>query len=306
MIERTKPLWHGFNESSKKFPDRPAIHVTREVTYLELADRAKRLASTIQKRQPGNAVPLTAVFGYRSETAYAGVLAALMAGHGYVPLNRTFPIARSRLMLARSRCASMLVDAGSEAQLDGVLEGINTSLLLIFPDRSEVADLAAKFPAHDVVGANDLDAAKQWQSVDVPLDSIAYLLFTSGSTGEPKGVMVSHGNVRHYVKYVSKRYNFSSDDRVSQTFDLTFDLSAHDMFVAWENGACVCCPTQKQAIKPGAFINDARLSVWFSVPSTAIFMRRLGMLKPDLYPRLCGEALPAEIARRWTLAASTR
>ena len=94
-------------------------------------------------------------------------------------------------------------------------------------------------------------------------------------------------------------------------FDLTFDLSAPDMFVAWRSGACVCCPTQKQAIKPGAFINDARLSVWFSVPSTAIFMRRLGVLKPDLYPKLrlslfCGEALPAEIARRWTLAASTR
>src|SRR5438067_179468 len=117
------------------------------------------------------------------------------------------PIARIRLMLVRSRCASMLVDAGSEAQLEGVLEGINASLLLIFPDRSEVADLAAKFPAHQVVGANDLTAAKQWQSVDVPLDSIAYLLFTSGSTGEPKGVMVSHGNVRHYVKYVSKRSN---------------------------------------------------------------------------------------------------
>jgi len=308
MIERTKPLWHGFNESSKKFPDRPAIHVTREVTYLELADRAKRLASTIQKRQPGNAVPLTAVFAYRSETAYAGVLAALMAGHGYVPLSRTFPIARIRLMLVRSRCASMLVDAGSEAQLEGVLEGINASLLLIFPDRSEVADLAAKFPAHQVVGANDLAAAKQWQSVDVPLDSIAYLLFTSGSTGEPKGVMVSHGNVLHYVEYVSKRYNFSSDDRVSQTFDLTFDLSAHDMFVAWENGACVCCPTPKDLIKPAAFINEACLTVWFSVPSLAVFMRRLGVLKPAMYPGLrlslfCGEALPVEIVRDWAQAA---
>src|SRR2546423_379072 len=124
MIERTKPLWHGFNESSKKFPDRPAIDVTREVTYLELADRAKRLASTIQKRQPGNAVPLTAVFAYRSETAYAGVLAALMAGHGYVPLDRTFSIARKRLMLGRARCASMLVGAGGEGELGGGFGGI--------------------------------------------------------------------------------------------------------------------------------------------------------------------------------------
>jgi non-ribosomal peptide synthetase component F len=120
--------------------------------------------------------------------------------------------------------------------------------------------------------------------------------------------MVSHANVLHYVDYVTRRYGFSSDDRMSQTFDLTFDLAAHDMFVAWHNGACVCCPTQKQSIKPGAFINNACLTVWFSVPSTAVFMRRLGVLKPQMYPGLrlslfCGEALPVELVRQWALAA---
>jgi acyl-coenzyme A synthetase/AMP-(fatty) acid ligase len=80
------------------------------------------------------------------------------------------------------------------------------------------------------------------------------------------------------------------------------------MFVAWRSGACVCCPTQKQMIKPGAFINGARLTAWFSVPSTAIFMRRLGELKSGLYPHLrlslfCGEALPIDIVRDWSLAA---
>ena len=133
-------------------------------------------------------------------------------------------------------------------------------------------------------------------------------MFTSGSTGQPKGVMVSHTNVLHYVNYVTKRYGFTSNDRLSQTFDLTFDLSVHDMFVAWETGACLCCPTQKQAIKPGAFINDMRLTVWFSVPSTAAFMRRFGILRPGMYPRLrlslfCGEALPIEVVRCWALAA---
>jgi len=181
-------------------------------------------------------------------------------------------------------------------------------LLLVCPDRSDVTELAAKFPAHRIMGANDFSPAEQWRPTNVPSNSIAYLLFTSGSTGQPKGVMVSHANVLHYVDCVTKRYGFTSNDRVSQTFDLTFDLSAHDMFVAWHNGACVCCPTQKQSIKPGAFINDARLTVWFSVPSTALFMRRLGVLKPGMYPLLrlslfCGEALPLEIVRQWALAA---
>jgi amino acid adenylation domain-containing protein len=302
-------LWAGFLRSCETFPTRGAIDVgAREVTYQELAYRAKRLAATLQNTAVPGAVPLTAVFVYRSEIAYAAVLGALMAGHGYVPLNRTFPIDRTRLMLERSMCHSLIVDAGSEPQLERLLPTIATPLLIICPDRPDVSELAAKFPVHRFIGAHELADAERWCPVEVAVDSIAYLLFTSGSTGQPKGVMVSHANVLHYVDYVTRRYGFTSDDRVSQTFDLTFDLSAHDMFVAWESGACLCCPTQKQSIKPGAFINEARLTVWFSVPSTAVFMRRLGVLKPGMYPRLrlslfCGEALSVDVVRQWAPAA---
>ena len=302
-------LWTGFLRSSEQFPAHAAIDIAgHEVTYQQLAERAKRLAATVQASAMPGAVPLTAVFAYRSDTAYAAVLGVLMAGHGYVPLNRTFPINRTRLMLERSMCRSVIVDAGSEPQLENLLQGMAAPLVIICPDRTDVTELGARFPAHRIVGANELAGAKQWRPFDVSVDSISYLLFTSGSTGQPKGVMVSHANVLHYLDYVTNRYGFTSNDRLSQTFDLTFDLSAHDMFVAWETGACLCCPTQKQSIKPGAFINDARLTVWFSVPSTAAFMRRLGVLKPAMYPGLrlslfCGEALPVEIVRHWALAA---
>jgi amino acid adenylation domain-containing protein len=302
-------LWSGFLRSSEQFPTHGAIEVAgREVTYQQLAYLAKRLAATLQASAVPGAAPLTAVFAYRSETAYAAVLGVLMAGHGYVPLNRTFPIDRTRLMLERSLCRSMIVDAGSEPQLQELLRCIARPLVIICPDRADVTELAAKFPTHRIIGANELADAKHWCPVDLPGDSIAYLLFTSGSTGRPKGVMVSHANVLHYLDCVTKRYGFTSNDRLSQMFDFTFDLSVHDMFVAWGNGACLCCPTQKQLIKPGAFINDARLTVWFSVPSTAVFMRRFGVLKPGMYPGLrlslfCGEALPVEVLRSWALAA---
>ena len=302
-------LWSGFIRSSVQFSSRPALDMGGlEITYEQLAARAKCIAATLQAYTIGDAAPLTAVFGYRSDTAYAAVLGALMAGHGYVPLNRTFPVDRTRLMLLKSTCRSVIVDAGSEPQLESLLRGVLIPLVIICPDRADVAEIAAKFPVHRFIGADELAGANEWSAVNVAPDSIAYLLFTSGSTGEPKGVAVSHANALHYIEYVTAQYGFTSADRVSQTFDLTFDLSVHDMFVVWGSGGCLCCATQKQTIKPDAYIKDARLSVWFSVPGTAMFMRRFGALKPDMYPGLrlslfCGEALPVEVAREWALAA---
>jgi non-ribosomal peptide synthetase component F len=107
---------------------------------------------------------------------------------------------------------------------------------------------------------------------------------------------------------MADRYKITEQDRLSQMFDMTFDLSVFDMFVSWERGACVCCPPQKTLIKPGKFIQDRELTVWFSVPSTVAFMKQLGMLKPDRYPSLrlslfCGEPLPVSSAVAWMGAA---
>ena len=68
---------------------------------------------------------------------------------------------------------------------------------------------------------------------------------------------------------------------------MTFDLSVFDMFVAWERGACLCCPPEQELMAPGRFIRESGITVWFSVPSTAVFMRKLGMLKPGS-TRRCG------------------
>jgi len=256
------------------------------LTYAALRDRAAAIAATLMTGDASADPPLTAVFAYRSVTAFAGVLAALFRGHGYVPLNRTFPPERTRVMLERSRCRAMIVDKKSEAQLEQVLPGATKPMLIVLPDRRDVTDLAARWPQHRFKAGSELNPASEWQLRNVSPDAVAYLLFTSGSTGVPKGVMVAQRNVPPYINFITERFAINPEDRFSQTFDMTFDLSVADMFVAWERGACVCCPSEKTLISPGRFVNKARLTIWFSVPSTAVFMKRLGTLKPGMYPGL--------------------
>src|SRR5262245_8772300 len=134
-MNRDRPLWVGFMKSADRFPDRPAVFAqSRSLSYQELQRLATRIAATIQAHPEYSQVPLTAVFGYRSPTAFAGVLGALLAGNGYVPLNRTFPLDRTEAMFDRSECRSIVVDTGSLSQLGELLDCAKQPLLVIMPD----------------------------------------------------------------------------------------------------------------------------------------------------------------------------
>ena len=289
-------------------PDRAAVKVAgRYVSYRDLWRLAASIAATIQQRTPAGGSPMGAVFADRSLTSFAGVLATLLAGRGYVPLNPHFPAARTSQMLRRADCRALVVDSSAEAHLQSVLDGADRTLVIV-PDRSDLADLVQRFPQHVFVGLSGLENSESWRPASPPTDAIAYLLFTSGSTGTPKGVMVTHANAVHFIRTAVERYGISAKDRLSQTFDTTFDLSVFDMFVAWHEGGCVYCPSRDAMWNPASFIKANELTVWFSVPTVVLMMKRLGALRPGQFPSLrwslfCGERLPLDAAEAWAVAA---
>ncbi len=302
-------LIEGFLKSCERFPQRAAIEVGGDsMTYAALRAKAGALCATLRTVDDRAEQPLTAIYAQRSVTAFAGILASLMRGHGYVPLNPMFPSERTGTMLERSGASALVVDAAGAANLDAILEGIARPLAVLLPEEADVDPWRKRFVKHTFLGATDLVDDRSVAPVDSEPDGVAYLMFTSGSTGVPKGVMVSHANVRHFLKTVVARYGLTETDRLSHMFDLVFDLSVFDLFAAWECGACVCSPRADQLLTPAEYINEAKLTLWFSVPSLALFMRRLRVLEEDAFPHLrwslfCGEALTQEAAAAWAIAA---
>jgi amino acid adenylation domain-containing protein len=289
-------------------PTRRALEVDGSaLTYDELGTRARAIAAALLEHKGDARVPLTAVFSDRSVSGFAGVLGVLARGHGYVPLNPAFPPARNRAMLECAGSEAVIVDSRAMSALGGLLEGLDRELVLVLPDHEDVEKYPGSWASHRVIRVDEF-GGESFEPLPVERNDPAYLLFTSGSTGTPKGVAVTHANVRAFLDSVADRYDFTADDRFSQTFSLTFDLSVFDMFAAWECGACVCCPSEKNLLNPADFIRRSEITVWFSVPSIALIMRRLRALKAQSFPTLrwslfCGEALPAEVARDWSEAA---
>ena len=311
-MEAARSLRSGFLASCRRFPERAAVLVDgQELSYRVLHDRAASLAATLSRSeaeygQPGD-VPLTAVFARRSESVFAGILGALFHGHGYLPLNPTFPIDRTQEMLARAGCRCVVVDENAEAQLSELIAALSGQRVWILPAKQDVRALRERFPAQIFVSGSELAPAEEWSAQAVDPEGLAYLLFTSGSTGVPKGVMVAHRNVTAFVDAMVERYAIDEHDRFSQMFETTFDLSVFDLFVAWERGACVCCPSPRDVLMPGKYVLSSEITIWFSVPSTAVLMSKLRMLKRDLYPSVrfglfCGEGLPLEIAQAFAQA----
>ena len=301
-------LISGFFRSLRRGPDRPALELgEQQWSYAQLWSHAGRVAQTLSERiEPSERV--VALLAHRSLTAYAGVLGILASGRGYVPLNPKFPLERNLTMLLASGCKSVVAGSECTDTASALLSRLDEGLTWLFPDRDCRVTTSECVGRHHSIASCDMKTVADPQEPNIEDNATAYLLFTSGSTGVPKGVAVSQENVTAYMQYVGERYGINEEDRCSQNFDLTFDLSVHDLFACWGGGATLC-PLSGETLVPATLINEKNLTVWFSVPSVAMFSSKVGLLDEGSFPTLrlslfCGEALSASLAAAWQRAAN--
>lgn len=263
------------------------------ISYRTIDEWSRRFAARLQ----GQIIGILA--GSSLET-YAGILAVARSGRTYVPLNAEFPDDRLLQTISERRPKTVIVDRQHVNRACMLLRHIREPVRIVILEVELDAKAASASKQHDIVSVEDTPSAESFEAdVRVDDETPLYVLSTSGSTGTPKSIAIPRSNVVDYLESVHGLFDIHPDDRFSHFFKLSFDLSIHDLFVAWTTGACLYVPGPKDLLDPVAFANRNALTVWFSVPSLvslAVMSRKLkaGALPTIRHAIFCGEALSWE------------
>ena len=240
----------------------------KNYTFDDLLKRAEVIASNLKDEKN------IAIIGEKSFDLYASILAVFMSKKTFIPISMLF--SKDRIEEILNYTSTILV--AKEAK--EFIKKMNLKANIIYLDEISQKD-------------NKLNIFSEY----------VYIMFTSGSTGKPKAIPINETNLKSYLDFVSSKFNITSKDILSQTFDISFDLSMHDIFVSFITGARLVPIPKEYLFMPNKIIKKNKISVFFAVPSVVIYMDKLKLLK-DKCPSIrltlfCGEALPVYIAKKW-------
>lgn len=242
----------------------------------------------------------------KSPMAIIAMLGILKCDATYVPMDPASPPARLAKMLEISECRFVLAAGAVEERLARAIDQARLREPPTVGWLDECADARSQpTPAFTL---RDLAFYPTTPRVSVNTGKhAAHILFTSGTTGTPKGVVITHASVVHLIRWAQQHFHIGPADRVSQHSPLRFDVSTFDIFGAlWSGAQLQLVPPHLNLLphKLAQFMRDADLTQWFSVPSVLNLMANFDVVRQGDFPSLrrvlfAGEVLPTPTLIHW-------
>jgi amino acid adenylation domain-containing protein len=236
-----------FRRQVENHGDRIAIEGDRfSWTYETLDKVARRIARSVVEACGPGASRVALVFE-RDPSMVAAILAVLGTGNAYVPLDPSYPMKRLGYIMQDSEPAILLTDSSNAETAAQLAQG-----------------------AMKIIDVNQLDGnieISEWPQV--PSEVQAYILYTSGSTGQPKGVIQSHRNVLHFMRQYTNNLHISASDRLSLLASYSFDAGVMDIFAALLNGATLCpIEVRREGLhRVIELLRERRVTIYHSTPT---------------------------------------
>lgn len=275
-------IQHYLDETSAKFPQKTAIKSgDKSITYRELDEKSGRLANMLMELGCKQR-DVVAIYLDKSVEAVIAMFGILKAGCTYIPLDSHYsPVGRIGRILGQSEAKYIV----SSRKLWDVLNGSgikefvadNVKAILMdgaIDNKIESSEKGTEQPdAKNVWKYNDSLLYTIEKKLDITDDDLAYILYTSGSTGVPKGVMLSHLNAKTFINWALNYFQPTENDVFSNFAPLHFDLSVFDIYVSVACGGCLNLLPFETAKHPGsvaAWIKENQVGYVYSVPSVWI------------------------------------
>jgi len=248
-----------FVEVAKKYPNHVALqYEDRAYTYQELMDKSDQLAVYLLS-QGLSAGHVVCIISSKVFEDYALMIACLKVGIIYTNTDSDNPLDRIASILDNCKAKMVLANFISEG-LQGHLRKANIK--------------------H--INYSDIEyAAGSYESTDIDGDSVAYIMFTSGSTGVPKGAAITHQNLLHFIAWATARFAIIPQDNFANISPMYFDNSVFDFYSALFNGACITPIKKSLLTQPLELVNYVTSKVctfWFSVPTMLIYLLTMKVL----------------------------
>lgn len=251
--------------AAARYPDHIAIYEgTRKITYKELVLKAASLASTLQNHGIRGSQRV-AIHLDKSSEAVIAILGILMSGACYVPIDSRNPPLRTAAILADCQIRTVI---GTTARLSRVLRHLPSSaeietLICLDDGIPQFTDIR-QVPWETAISSSPLTSSS-WPDPEEP----AYIFYTSGTTGSPKGVVISHRASHAFVQWAASALPLSACERVISQAPFHFDLSVYDIFLTLSSGASLVVPQAGLSISPSGFsqfLEEARINVLYATP----------------------------------------